>query len=128
MRLTKRRDGLYVFPFEVRFRSTIRKLNGLVDTGSNVCAGTYTVFTALRARPTSFDKIGSPFVAPSRYLGYSLKLRIDDHSVMTTVYRLPLKMPGIDLILGNSILRLCQMTTDSTGMSLTWFPPANPKS
>jgi hypothetical protein len=124
VRLTKRADGLYVFPFEVRFRSTVRKFNGLIDTGSNVCAGTYEIFTTLRARQTAYDKIGSPLSLPAiRYIGYSLKLKIDDHSIMTTFYRLPLKMPGINLILGNPVLRLCKMTAQGNDMDLTWITP-----
>lgn len=126
MRVTQRADGLYVFQFEVRFRSTVRKLNGLIDTGSNVCAGTFNIFTALRARPSSFDKIGSPFSSPIRYLGYSLKLTIDGKSVMTTVYRLPMKMPGIDLILGHSILKLCKINTSGAVMDLAWMPIPSP--
>lgn len=72
MKLKKNAAGLYVFPIRVPFKDTHRIYNGLVDTGSTICASTYKIITTLRLRPTSFKKVANPMKEPIRALGYSM--------------------------------------------------------
>ena len=121
MKIEKNAAGLYVFSIGARFKGKQRVFNGLVDTGSTICASTYHIITTLRARPTSFKKVANPMQAPIKALGYSLKFTFDGKSAMTNVYRLPLDMPGIDFILGMPILDLCKITMGSDTMEIEWL-------
>ena len=119
-----RRDsnGLYLFPLTLKSKYYEKKIVGLVDTGSNICACSYVVPVTFRARATSFKSIANPSSAPTRSLGYSMTIAFDDKSMMTHVYRLPLKMDGIDFILGLSILNHCNITIKENIMSICWNP------
>ncbi len=120
MRVERTVNGLYVFPLSVSFKSQSKKLLGLVDTGSNICAGTYKIFTTLHAKPTSFKKIQNPAKDPVRALGYSLTIRFDNKGKMVSVYRLPFDMGEIHFILGMSILADCKISMQKNYMDIEW--------
>ena len=120
MKIKKNDAGLYVFSIGVRFKGKQRVFNGLVDTGSTICASTYRIITTLRARPTSFKPVANPMQAPIRALGYSLNFSFDGKTAMTNVYRLPLDLKDIDFILGLPILDLCKITMGSDTMEIDW--------
>ncbi len=115
-------DGLYTFPLTIAFKGPIKKLTGLVDTGSNICVCTYKIPTTLKARATSFGPISSAVSTKTvQAFGYSLNVGFDGKSVMTHVYRLPLNMPGIDFILGMPILSKCNTTIKADCMEIEWI-------
>lgn len=120
MEVVRNANGLYTFDLGVKFKNITRKITGLVDTGSNICACTYKVPTTLRAKPTFFGPVATPAGDPFHTLAYSLNVGFDGKSLMTHVYRLPLKMDGIDFILGLSILSQCNITMNDDRMTIEW--------
>ena len=122
MEAVRNQNGLYTFKLTVHFKSKTKTLVGLVDTGSNICACNYKIPTTLRARQTTWEMITIPTSStkvPSP--GYSIYVGFDDRAEMTHVYRLDLKMDGIDFILGMSILSKCKVVLKGEKMEISWI-------
>lgn len=119
MEVPRNENGLFVGAIQIQSGDKTRTFNGLFDTGSNTCACSYRVITALRARPTSYDRVANTSKA-IHALGYSLRVGFDEKMTMTHVYRLPLELPNIDFVLGMSVLSHCTLTFKPDGLSAKW--------
>jgi hypothetical protein len=122
VKVSKNAAGLYVFPIHVTVPKSdkTKVFNGMVDTGSTICASTYKIITTLRAKPTSHKPIKNPMGPPKPTIGYSIGFGFDGKSVMTNVYRLPLDLPGIDFILGTPVLDQCKVSFSGDTMEIVW--------
>ena len=120
MLVYKTDNDLFTFPIRLRFKNKVKTLQGLVDTGSNICACSYIIPTTLKARPTSWDRVSDIYGKSKKTFGYSISVGFDGKSEMLKVYRLDLGIDGIDFILGAPILDFCDISIKQNVMNINW--------
>lgn len=113
--------NLYEFPLKVHcpIRNTFKELKGIIDTGSEYCAATYKVIVTLKTRPIDFRLISAP-LSQKRCLVYNVKFEFDNQSAFTQVARVTHLPDGIDFLIGQSFLQMCNYSKQDKKFTLDW--------